>query len=583
MQTDVAESPLDHLAILASRAGSEQIAEAARSLAERVAEGRFYLACFGQFKRGKSTLLDALLEDPVLPVGILPVTAIPTVVRYGSERSARVLLRGAQWRRIEIDALPSYVSEEGNPENAKDAVAVEVFMPSDLLATGLCLVDTPGIGSVFASSTATYDFIPHIDAALVVLGADPPITGEELDLAEKISRQVEHILFVLNKADRASKEEVATASEFARTVLERRLKRPVEIFEISAKNQLDGTRDNHRWPQFTAALSQLMSVSGRRLVWLAQKRGTARLAAWLQATIAEQRNALVEPLERTEARMLRLGECIEQSGEAIRDLRLLFAAEQQRLIDRLEERRQRFIAEILSLARARLAANTKDASRRGPALRRLAMESAVSIARELLLPWLDEETGIIEKEYDRITKRFTMLANDLLRSLAQAGVPQLAHLGASIEGYRELGVSSHFQFHRFLRITQPASPLRHIADFGMAVVGVTEPILSDAERLLERIIETNTSRIASDLEERLARAREELEVAIRTVLVRASNIAERALLVARESKSQGEATVRRHLAELSMLNGEVAHILEEMSELADPSDGGLSLSAASTL
>jgi hypothetical protein len=143
VQSGVTESPLDHLTILAARAGFEQIAQAARSLAERVAEGRYYLACVGQFKRGKSTLLDALLKDPVLPVGILPLTAVPTVVRYGFERSARVLLRDAQWRQIEVDALPSYVSEEENPENEKDVVAAEVFMPSELLATGMCLVDTP--------------------------------------------------------------------------------------------------------------------------------------------------------------------------------------------------------------------------------------------------------------------------------------------------------------------------------------------------------------------------------------------------------------------------------------------------------
>jgi hypothetical protein len=442
----------------------------------------------------------------------------------------------------------------------------------------------PGIGSVFeANSATTYDFIPHIDAALVVLGADPPITGEELTLAGKISPQVENMLFVINKADRASKEELAAAKDFAGTVLGRRLDRPIEIYEISALDQLHGSGDKYQWPQFETALSHLVSVSGRGLVWLAQQRGIARLGGWFQATIAEQRKALVEPLELSEARMLRLSEYIEHSEQSIRDLGLLFIAEQQRVIDRLQQRRQRFIDEILPSARARLATKTRNASRRGPALRRLAMQSALSIAQEQLLPWLEEEGGILDKEYDLITKRFSALANDFLRSLAQAGIPQLAHLGASIEGCGQLTGDSQFQFHKFLRITQPASPFRHIADFGMAVVGVREPILADAERFLERVIETNTSRIASDLEGRLSVARKELEVAIRTLLIQARSVAERALFLARETRSEGEAAIQQHLAGLSVLDDEVAHVMEGISDLVDPSDGGLSLSPGSTL
>jgi len=72
----------------------------------------------GQFKRGKSTLLDALVGEAVLPTGVTPFTALPPVLRYGEQKNARVLI-GHQWRAIAIQDLARYVSEELNPENRR--------------------------------------------------------------------------------------------------------------------------------------------------------------------------------------------------------------------------------------------------------------------------------------------------------------------------------------------------------------------------------------------------------------------------------------------------------------------------------
>ena len=173
------ESALMRIAELARKLGSIWVCDEAVELAERMAEGRFYVACIGQFKRGKSTLLDALVGERILPVGVLPVAAVPTVIRYGTSRSARVRFRAGPWKAIAPEQLRQYVSEEDNPENMKGVVGVEVLCPNPLLAGGMSFVDTPGLGSVFAGNTAaTQAFVPYIDAALVVVGADPPIAGK---------------------------------------------------------------------------------------------------------------------------------------------------------------------------------------------------------------------------------------------------------------------------------------------------------------------------------------------------------------------------------------------------------------------
>jgi hypothetical protein len=158
-------SALAVLAEIAGAIGADEVVAEVRDLAERIAEGRFYVTCVGQFKRGKSTLLNALIGESILPTGVAPVTSVVTVVRYGQRPSAQVRLAGSGWSPIDSATLADYVTEERNPGNEKGVEAVEVHIPSPLLGTGMCLVDTPGIGSVFASgSVATRKFVPHIDA-----------------------------------------------------------------------------------------------------------------------------------------------------------------------------------------------------------------------------------------------------------------------------------------------------------------------------------------------------------------------------------------------------------------------------------
>lgn len=218
-------TPLDRLAAVAEELGADRLASGARALAERTAEGRFFVACVGQVKRGKSTLINALAGALVLPCGVVPVTAVTTVVRYGAELGARVRVRRGDWQVIAVDDVARYVSEERNPENASQVEAIEVFVPSRLLATGMCLVDTPGVGSIFLGNTAaTAAFLPRIDACILVIGADPPLSGDELALAETVSKHGADLIVVLNKADRVSAEERREAVAFASHALAARMR-----------------------------------------------------------------------------------------------------------------------------------------------------------------------------------------------------------------------------------------------------------------------------------------------------------------------------------------------------------------------
>jgi hypothetical protein len=553
------------LAALGKELGAAQVAEEGKDLATRVSEGRFYLACIGQFKRGKSTLINALVGEPVLPVGFVPVTTVPTVIRFGPQRRARIQLQEGSWRDIPPSDLKQYVSEEYNPENAKGVVGAEVFVPSPLLKTGMCLVDTPGLGSVFAGNTAaTQAFIPHIDAALVVVGADPPLAGEELALVEAVGRQVENLILVLNKADRTTDAERAAATRFTRQVLEKRLQRPAgPVFEISALERIEHRGPQRDWDKLLGALAQLVQESGRQLIHAACERGVERLSEQLLAIINEEREALTRPLEESERRIAAMRGAIAEADRSMRELGFLWMAEQRHLSDMFVDRHKKFLASVLPQAHEELENLLRSLPRSlGPSYRRAAMRQAQEIARRHVLPWLQTEQAEGEKEYRRVASRFVQMANDFLKRLAEAGVPELARLPHALDPEIGFRIRSGFTFRDFIEIAQPASPLRWLADLVLGIVGGRRVMESDAHEFLVQLLEINCTRVQSDILNRVQESRGRLEVEIRKLLHEINRVAVEALAHAREARAAGAASVEAALGRLARLEGEILALSE---------------------
>lgn len=552
---------LNKLAGFAMELGATHIASTARSIAEKISEGQFYVACIGQFKRGKSTLLNALIGHAVLPAGVVPVTAVPTVIRYGDQVAARVRFRSAKWADIPINDVETFVSEERNPENSKGVAGVEVFVPSPLLETGMCLVDTPGIGSVFAGNTAaTEAFIPHIDGAIIVIGADPPLSGNELQLVEAVSREVHDLVFVLNKADRASATERSAASEFARGVLETHLKGPFPtIFEVSALERLEETGPERDWGRLLRALEDLVLRSGRSLVLKASDRGIKRAANQLLAVIREERDALLRPVEESEQRVVTLRETIEEGRGAMRDLGALLAAEQQRLSQVFVGRREVFLKQTRGVAQKELAEFLRSigSRRNGPVYRRDLNHLAQSVARAQLTPWLEGEAKYAEEIFCQTAQRFIEYGNSLLRRLAATGIPGLEPLPEELGQAQVLRTQSHFYFHVMENIATPASPLLLISDFVLGGLGLRGGIVRDAREFLDRLLEVNSSRVQNDVDERVRESRRKLEAEIRELLREASTIAERALARARAAQAVGAPKVKTALDRLDIVEAEV--------------------------
>ncbi|MGH3174911.1 MAG: dynamin family protein [Streptosporangiaceae bacterium] len=249
-------SALNELAALGTDLDREQLV----ALVDRLDAARLRVLVAGEAKRGKSTLVNALLGREVLPAGVTPLTAVTTTVRYGDDERAEVRFLDGQAEKHPLAALADLVTERGNPGNRRGIADVTVYLAAPMLAGGVELVDTPGTGSVFEWDTeAAHEALRSMDVAVFVLTADPPVSASERDLLGRVAGLSVATFAVLNKADHLDEDGLAEAVEFTRRVLGE-AGHSAAVYPMSARAALRGGDDG-----FTAFNADFVSyLSDRR-------------------------------------------------------------------------------------------------------------------------------------------------------------------------------------------------------------------------------------------------------------------------------------------------------------------------------
>ena len=178
-------------------------ADQVRILAERLQREDVTISVIGQFKRGKTTLVNSILGSGLLPVGIVPITAAVTRIRYKQgETSSTVHFLNGLSKDVPVGSVREYISEQENHDNAKGVAEVELKVDSGFLKDGLVIVDTPGVGSVYESnSKSAYDFAKESDGVIFMLSVDSPVNKIEVDFLKSVQKFAGKFYFAVNKTD----------------------------------------------------------------------------------------------------------------------------------------------------------------------------------------------------------------------------------------------------------------------------------------------------------------------------------------------------------------------------------------------
>lgn len=225
-------------------AASGTLSTVKAELLSRIARDRFNLVTVGRFSRGKSSLMNALLGASFLPMGIVPLTSVITIVKYGSETRATLCYPGTNlFMDIPLTELPRHITERGNPGNREGISHVEIDVPAGLLRYGFRLIDTPGLGSSIAENTQTTQaFLKEADAFLLVTGFDAPLATEELAILHEARSAGIRTFLVVNKQDLLADDDRGTVLDHINSRLGAEGLNGVDIYAISALRALNGAR-----------------------------------------------------------------------------------------------------------------------------------------------------------------------------------------------------------------------------------------------------------------------------------------------------------------------------------------------------
>lgn len=402
-----------------------------RSLLDRLREQRFHLAVLGQFKRGKSTLLNALLGEEVLPVSVIPLTAIPTFIRAGEQRLARVTFNNgshstehtAECAADINEFLAQYVTEEANPANRLDVSQVEVFHPAPILRQGIVLIDTPGIGSTHRHNTeATLNFIPQCDAALFVLSPDPPVTETEVEFLKEVRSRIGLVFYVLTKADYLGEADKNKILTFLRNVLHEQAGADINVPILSVSARL-GLEAKQRGSEEDWAKSGMQDIEDLLLDFLVHRKESALTEAIarkasdiIQDVILELQlsvKSLRMPLDELEKRLEALQNRLAEADFRRVSEKDMLEGDQKRMSALLEQQAE----QLRRRAKKHFFKVAQDALEKN----RLNTDAAQNALAEIIPAFFERElgemSGAFESQVREVLNRHRERTDDLIESI----------------------------------------------------------------------------------------------------------------------------------------------------------------------
>ncbi len=311
-------------------------------LQDKLLKNRFNLVVVGQFKRGKTTFINALLGTDLLPTAVVPLTSIVTVIEYGKFIEVKVFFLNGTVQTIPVDSLPEYVTEKGNPKNEKNVAEVLIKYPSEYLKDGVRLIDTPGVGSVYQHNTdVAYEYLPRSDATVFLISVDQPLSKAEVDFLSDVQQYADRIFFLQNKADYLSPEELKESVEFIRNTLVQEVGfESPELYPVSAKLCLEGklSGDEEKlkksnMPLFEERLRRFLVEEKGVILLRSVSNNLLRVVSEAELRTDLQLKSLLTPVEDIQNKLNAFEEKEKEIVSEKRDFEILLEGETKRIVE----------------------------------------------------------------------------------------------------------------------------------------------------------------------------------------------------------------------------------------------------------
>ncbi|MBR8837523.1 MAG: dynamin family protein [Stigonema ocellatum SAG 48.90 = DSM 106950] len=279
--------------------------ETLNRLAERVQAENFKVLVLGEFKRGKSTFINAMLGEEVLPAKAPPCTAIINEVKWGAQRQAVLHYAKSEDGSVKppipipVEQIKDYVviKHDQSEIRSNPYEKVELFWPLELCRNGVEIIDSPGLNEHDIRQKVTIDYLSSVDAILFVLSCEALAAKSELEVIENNLKPAGHedIFFICNRFDLIRPREREELKQYGISRLAPHTKRKAEgVFFVSALDALDGRLDGDNERVNQSGISQLEHELEK---FLATEKGRVKIlrpAQEVKSAIREARRIIPE-------------------------------------------------------------------------------------------------------------------------------------------------------------------------------------------------------------------------------------------------------------------------------------------------
>lgn len=242
---------------------------------QRMLEGNFKILILGEFSTGKSTFLNALIREKILPVAVRPTTATINKITYSPDKKVVLQFWGdldekgheikdGEKKEISVDQLKEYttaLSDEANKISQKIKI-VEVLFPTDYCKNAVEILDTPGLASTNEHhDRVTLNYLPNGNACIMLLNPSQPLSKSERHYLRLIRKYISKVLFVANKIDQLDEDDREESLGYMCDELKKELKSDskIKLHPINAKLALSGDWDNSYFQNFINELERLLT------------------------------------------------------------------------------------------------------------------------------------------------------------------------------------------------------------------------------------------------------------------------------------------------------------------------------------
>jgi small GTP-binding protein len=281
---------------------------------------RFHLVVLGEFNHGKSTFVNAMLGQDVLPTGITPTTASINHVVHADKPTARVVLTSGESRVIDPGHLKDWVTVAGG--HAAEVAYVELGFPSDLLRNNVVLVDTPGVNDLNEQrAEVTYGYVPRADAVVFLLDAGQALKDSEREFLRSrvLEAARDRLIFVLGKIDLLSADEKDAVVDYVKKGLAQITPDPV-LFPLSAKSRAG-------LPELMKYLERFLAYDRAQVILDNAAADAARTASYLENNLGVRLHAYDMDIGELEVRIGAVREQLDASKRKLDDLHVRIEAD----------------------------------------------------------------------------------------------------------------------------------------------------------------------------------------------------------------------------------------------------------------